>query len=301
MSDAEVTALAVKQGGFVTRNQLEALGFTPRMRDYRLATGRWHRVSGLGYQVLSMEDPVDRLRGAVALLPGAVSSHQAAASLQKFPGFPQVEPAVTVHTRTTHNFPGVRVHRSHDLVASHWSVRDGLPVTTPERTVIDLAASTRVGRMTDLVQDLIISRSIALGTLEELVAEVCRRGKPGSAVMREVLHRLSVEPVGQSMLERRGRELLAFGMFPEPVHEYPIPWSPNRRFDDAYPDAQLAIEWDSRSWHGRLDQIDDDRQRDRECLVHGWRLLRFTWTDVTTRQNDVITAVASMLTSDVAG
>lgn len=295
MTDVVVASIAVGQGGVISRKQLTDLGFTPRMREYRLSTGRWAPIGRLGYRVLSMGDPLDLLKAAVALLPGAVVSHEAAAALHSFPGWPRLTPSVTVHTRTTHGFPGVNVRRSHDLVRWHWDVRDGLPVTTPERTVIDVASRMSVERITDLVQDLVISRVVSMPTLEIVVGEVCRRGKPGSAAIREVMCRLASEPAAQSVLERRGRELLAFGMLPEPVHEFGIPWSPGRRFDDAYPQAQLAIEWDSRSWHGRLERLDDDRRRDRECVLHGWRLLRFTWADVTKRQNDVIRAVGHAL------
>ncbi len=297
MPDAEAAAIAATQGGVVSIIQVDELGFTPRMRDYRLSTDRWQAVGRLGYRLLPMTEPLDLLRAAVALLPGAVVSHESAALMRGFRRSFLAQPTVTVHTRTTHLFPGVRVRRSHDLLGSHWSTVDGLPVTSVERTVVDLAACMSPVALSDLVQDIVIARQLDVAVLEGVVGEVCRRGRPGSATMREVLAGLATEPVGQSVLERRGRELLAFGMLPEPAHEFPIPWAPGRRFDDAYPGARLAIEWDSRSWHGKLDRIENDRRRDRECLVHGWRMLRFTWDDVTVRQNDVIAAVSAVLDS----
>jgi hypothetical protein len=99
----------------------------------------------------------------------------------------------------------------------------------------------------------------------------------------------------QSELERRGRELLSFAMLPEPVHEFPLPWNRTLRFDEAFPDRRVAIEWDSRSWHATFEAMESDRRRDRACAVHEWTLLRFTWADVTRRQNDVIDTVRAAL------
>lgn len=290
--------LAAGQGGVISINQSMDLGFTSRMRDYRLSSGAWTAIGRLGYRIVPMSDPLSRLKAAVALLPGGVVSHRAAAHILDFSGFAELKPVVTVHTRTTHDFPGVEVRRGHDLRSAHVAVVCGLPTTVAERTLIDLARDLSTHRLVELSQDLIIARRLDVARLEVMVGEVCRRGKPGSAAMREALQLLAAEPAGQSVLERKGRALLSFGMLPEPVHEYPIPWSNRRRFDDAYPDSRLAIEWDSRSWHGRLERIDEDRRRDRECVLHGWRLLRFTWLDVTRNQNDVLHAVRVALRSE---
>jgi very-short-patch-repair endonuclease len=82
---------------------------------------------------------------------------------------------------------------------------------------------------------------------------------------------------------------------PEPRLEFSIPWDPERRFDAAYPAARLAIEWDSRRWHELSDAFSRDRERDRQSLLHGWRVLRFTWVDVTERPTEVVETVRSLL------
>jgi hypothetical protein len=99
----------------------------------------------------------------------------------------------------------------------------------------------------------------------------------------------------QSELERRARDLIASAGLPMPIHEYPIPWAPGRRFDDAYPDQRLAIEWDSRRYHGQLEAFEADRLRDRTAALHGWRVIRFTWQDVEQRPAMVVESIRLLL------
>jgi very-short-patch-repair endonuclease len=69
-----------------------------------------------------------------------------------------------------------------------------------------------------------------------------------------------------------------------------------RRFDDAYPDHRLAIEWDGRrKYHGQFAAFEADRLRDREALLNGWRVVRFTWNDVNNRPQDGRRHGASLL------
>jgi len=93
-----------------------------------------------------------------------------------------------------------------------------------------------------------------------------------------------------------GLDLLRNAGFPDPETEYTIPWSPKRRFDVAYPDRRLAIEWDSRRWHTQAEAFEQDRRRDRQAVVHGWRLLRFTWLDVIERPGEVAASVRAAMT-----
>ncbi|MGI9585612.1 MAG: endonuclease domain-containing protein, partial [Acidimicrobiia bacterium] len=90
-----------------------------------------------------------------------------------------------------------------------------------------------------------------------------------------------------SRLESMGNEVLRSSGVDGFTTEYPIPWSPTHRFDVAFPDAELAVEWDSRRWHSQAQAFDSDRFRDRSAILHGWRVLRFTWTDVN-RQPDLV-------------
>jgi very-short-patch-repair endonuclease len=131
--------------------------------------------------------------------------------------------------------------------------------------------------------------------VELVVDQVARRGKPGIRKIRSILEERQAGPRNGSPLERRGAEVLRAGGLPEPRFEFPIPWALDRRFDVAFPAEQLAIEWDSRRWHNLADAFSRDRERDRQALLHGWRVVRFTWIDVTAHPVDVVETVRELL------
>ncbi|MGH8949703.1 MAG: type IV toxin-antitoxin system AbiEi family antitoxin domain-containing protein [Acidimicrobiia bacterium] len=113
-----VLDLAVRQGGYVRRDQLVALGLSLSAVDRRVSAGDLNPATAGVYMIMPSEDYVDLLRGAVLGLPQAVVSHQSAAHLLRFPRRPVLVPTVVVPSHTTHRFPGVTVRRCSDLAAS---------------------------------------------------------------------------------------------------------------------------------------------------------------------------------------
>jgi hypothetical protein len=294
--DRLATRLAADQGGVLRREQALELGLTRGSIAYRVKVGRWDPVARSVYRVLSMRSLEDRLRSAVAALPGAVVSHESAAELHAIPSVTRGRAVVTVHTRTTHDFADVQVHRSHDLSASHMTRIKGLPVTNPARTIVDLASVLGRRHVASVVDDLVTAKQLSLDDLRATADQVLRRGKPGSAALRKLLEERGDGPeANASRLERAGYRLLSETGLPQPRLEFPIPWDPQRRFDLAFPEARLAIEWDSRRWHTQVDAFDRDRERDRQAVRNGWRLLRYTWQDLTTRPGDIVDTVRSLL------
>jgi len=287
---------AAKQGGIVLTEQALESGLTPEMIRYRVRGKRWKPVTSGVYRIFEMNASRDVLRAAVIALPGAVVSHESAASLRSIPMVDPSRPTVTVHSRTTHVFPGVQVHRNHDLLPQHVSLIDDLPVTTVPRTVVDLAATLSPKHIEFIVDDLLAAGRLTTTDLQAVHDSVAGRGKPGSASIRAILEERSEGAAHpQSRLETRGLTLLTDAALPAPESEYPMPWNPRRRFDLAFPRHRLAIEWDSRRWHSQVDAFERDRRRDRLALLNGWRVLRFTWSEVVERPAEVVSAVRRAL------
>ncbi len=293
---------ARKHGGFITRTQVEALGIAPSAVDRRIRSGDF-KVVALGvYQVIRSEAHLDLIRGAILTLPGAVASHHSAAHLLAFPDPPAVHPTVTVHSRTTHKFPGVTVRRTSDLAKAHLTKVAGIPVTNVARTVFDLSGVITFQELDRVVESLIIANRLTMRQLAKVTVEIARRGKRGASNIREVIsNRGESGVVDETILERRGRSALASGGLQPAVSQFHIPWDPNRRFDDAYPECRIAIEWDSRSWHSQREAMAADRRRDRDAAAHGWVLLRFTWDDVVDTPADVAASVRALIEARSAG
>jgi hypothetical protein len=295
-TERQINQLAAAQGGIVRTEQALECGMSARQVQYRVQTGTWARLFRGVFRIFDMADTRDRLRAAVAALPTATVSHQSAAEIHAIPSVRRGLAVVTVHTQTTHAFPAVKVHRNHDLDPSHVMTRDGLPVTTVCRTIIDLAAVLTASHVESIVDDLLAAKRLTVPELGEAVALVSRRGKPGSTSLHELLALRRDEPdPSATPLERRGFEVLHDGGLPAPIREYRMPWNESHRFDAAYPEARLAIEWDSRRWHTQVSAFETDRRRDRQAAAHGWRVLRFTWQDVSSRSADVVNTVRRAL------
>lgn len=293
--DHAATGLSVRQGGFVRRDQALGVGLSRSQIAQRLKDGRWRRVGKYGYQLVEMPGAMDRVRAAVVGLPGAVVSHQAAAELHDLPRVPRDLAVVSVHSQTTHVFPGVAVRRNHDLDDADICWIDDLPVTTVARTIVDLAAVLSRRHLERVIDDAVAAGLVEVDAIVEVLDRVARRGKPGVKATREVLDDRTTGPPRGTSLERTGAQVLIDGGLPEPSYEFAIPWDRGRRFDAAYPEHRLAIEWDSIRWHSQREAVQRDRARDQQAVLHGWLVLRFTWADVTERAGQVVATVRAAL------
>lgn len=293
--DRTILDFANAHGGVVTRHFLEQVNLSRGQIEMRVRRHGWKSLGRGAYRVLEARDMRDRLAGAVAAIDASAVSHESAAELHAFRLLPTGVAVISAHSRTTHQFDGVLVHRTHDLDPSHLTRVDGLPCTTVARTIVDLAPGVSDRRLGAILDDLVLRRRVELPEVDVVLSSIARQGKPGITRMRRVLASRWGEDHSASILERRARSLLARSGLPRPVKEFPIPWSDGRRFDDAYPDHRLAIEWDGRKYHGQFSAFEADRRRDREALENGWRVLRFTWNDVNNRPQMVVDSVRSLL------
>lgn len=293
--DRAITETAARQGGAVGIRQIHEHELTKGQIDQRVRDGRWEPLGRFGYQIIDMPGAMNLVRAAVATLPNAVASHDAAAELHDLPKLRRGVASVLVHSQTTHEFPGVTVHRCHDLLQDHIVEIDGIPATTVPRTIVDLSPFLTVRHLSAVLASAIADKRVTLPDVQTVVDQVARRGKPGIRKIRWILEERDVGPRNGSELERVGAEVLRKGGLPEPRFEYSIPWSLDRRFDAAYPVARLAIEWDSRRWHELAEAFAGDRERDRQALLHGWRVVRFTWFDVTRTPDEVASTVRRLL------
>lgn len=290
-----VLELAAKQGGFATREQLLSAGMSASAVDRRVNEGHLVVMSPGIYQVFPTAGHIDLLRGAFLALPGPVASYQSAAFLLDFRVLPKLQPTVTVASHTTHSFPGITVRRADDLKASHLTKVGGLLVTNIARTTFDLGGVLEFGEFESIAEALILDGRLKQRHLRRITEELARKGKPGTRAAKDFLEMREGARAGSTVLERRGRKVLADGGLPDPVPQFPIPWTPGRRFDDAYPQEHIAIEWDSRAWHLQRAAMEEDRRRDRDAALHGWYVIRFTWKDVSEQPVEVADTVAQLL------
>jgi len=285
-------------GGVITTGEAQALGMDRMTLTRRVDAGVLVRI-GRGLMALPGADLTRDLdlEAACRRLQGIVS-HESAGEMHQFEGLAWAPPTVTVPHRLTHDFPGVRVHQSTDISDEDVTWLGRLPVTSPERTIIDLAAI-----LTDHRLDFVLDRALSSGTVEltrltEVFAVLGRRGKPGTTRIRRLLAKRDASYVPpDSVLEQRLLALIEGAGLPEPTTQFRPAWlvPTNGRVDFAYPDQLIIIEGDSRKWHLLMKSFEIDRQRDNQAQLAGWRIFRFTWKDITERPDYVASSVRAAL------
>jgi very-short-patch-repair endonuclease len=96
----------------------------------------------------------------------------------------------------------------------------------------------------------------------------------------------------QSMLEDLLFGVLRRGGLPAPVRQYEVG---GVLLDGAYPEVRLGLEADSRVWHGGRLDVQRNSEKANILLAHGWRVLHFTWFDLTRRAPYVVGTVGGQL------
>lgn len=275
-----------------------ALGVTEKMIRTKVDGGVFVRI---GRGVLCLPGTATRpdvlLRAAGRVL-GAIVSHQSAAKIHGLGPITVKVPTVTVSHRSTHVFEGIKVHQSTDLLDGHVTEHEGMKVTTPERTIIDLAQVTGTKRLEHIVDNALASRTVRIEDIAELHGSLSRKGKPGVRKLRGILStRLDDSQVALTVLERETIQLLIAAGLPRPTKQFKAPWLKpvDGRVDFAFVDQRLVIEVDSRRWHALFDAFEADRRRDNAVQLAGWRILRFTWAMITEDPIEVVAAVRRAL------
>ncbi|HEX6586763.1 MAG TPA: type IV toxin-antitoxin system AbiEi family antitoxin domain-containing protein [Solirubrobacterales bacterium] len=300
-----VWAIAERQHGVVTRGQLLEIGLTRRAVEHRLRKGRLHHVRDGGRVwrgVYAVGRPELTRRGrwmAAALCagPDAVLSHETAAALwgfRRYGGAREIELTVPASGRRP---PGLRVHRRATLAGEDRAAHDGIPVTSPLRTLIDLGTRLQPRQLEAAINE---ADKLDLIDPEALRAAIkTRAGLHGIASLRTILDRRTFV-LTDSELERRFLRLASRAGLPRPETGR---YLNGFKVDFYWAKLGLVVETDGLRYHRTPAQQARDRQRDQSHAAAGLMPLRFTHAQVTFHPDDVVgtlIAVSSRLRGRIA-
>jgi very-short-patch-repair endonuclease len=293
--DARLARIAGRQHGMVTHRQLAVVGIRGSAITRRVATGRLERVHRGVFAVgHAQRTPEARWIAAVmACGPGAVLSHLDAAALWKvYEGPAKIH--VTTTTRSRRAQPGVRAHRARRLDTADVTVKDGIPVTTVARTLVDLAEVLSSDRVLRAIRE---AEYLRLLDLDTLVAAVRRaHGRRRLGVLKQAIARHRPGQIVRDELEHRFLELVQAAGLPAP--ETNVKVRTRRRpykVDCLWRSEGVAVELDGRAAHARAGAFEEDRARDAALTAIGLRPLRFTWLRVTEQGAAVIAELQATL------
>jgi hypothetical protein len=295
-NDIGLAALAHRQHGVVSRAQLGSLGVDAGAVKWRVAHGRLHRVHRGVYAVGHARLTLRGRQWAALLACGgpdrAALSHRTAAAVWDL----LASPAGRFDVTTFHSAKStdtIRVHRSrtvhHDRV-----IHDGLSVTSPARTLIDLADQLTPHRLARAchraeVLRLLDARQIA-ARLDELPG---RRTRQLRAALATLDH---ADPdVTRSELEERFLALIGTFGLPRPRVNATVV---GHEVDFLWPAQRLVVETDGGATHARPSAFERDRRRDAELTIAGYRVQRFSWRQVTSQPHRVAETLRALLERD---
>jgi very-short-patch-repair endonuclease len=293
--DALIAALADRQHGVVSRGQLTRLGLGRGAIDHRLECGRLHFVHrgvyAVGHRVLSKE--ARWLAAVLAAGRGAVLSHRSAAALwgirHTTSGIVDVTASHTLRPRA-----GFRPHRAHppeDEVTEH----DGIPTTTPPRTLLDLAAVLPARHLERAINEAEYRRLTDPLSLSALVARHPRRR--GVRTIRKLLEAGAIgHTLTRSDLEDRFLQIVDAADLPRPRINTPITLNGDTIEPDCtWPHHHLIVELDGYAGHGTRHAFEKDRARDRRLQAAGWRVVRITWRQLHDDPDAIADEIRAML------
>jgi very-short-patch-repair endonuclease len=289
---AAAITLAKAQHGVVALPQLYELGVTWK----RL--GRWVEAGWLvrvhrGVYAIEVGSWHARWQAAVfACGAGAALSHGSAAALWRIRRPREGPVDVTVigdggQSRRA----GIAVHRSKALTTDQLRAHDGITVTPPARTLVDLAG-TGVSRR-DLERAVDEAERRRLCSRDVLEREVRSHPRPGCAEIRALCaHYTLGSTITRSELEERFLALCRKKGLPEPQVNVRLM---GLTVDFLWPHRGVVVEVDGRTSHDTERAFQDDRDRDSLLAANGYRVLRFTWWDVTRRPAIVVDRLRRVL------
>ena len=268
-------------------HDLRAAGLSDGQIRTRVKRGWLHPLHRGAYAVGHPNPPREGRFLAAVMACGSASrlSHLAAAWL--FGAYEREVwiPHVTVVGPRAPSHRGIRAHRTAALEKDDVAVWRGIPVTSPARTLVDIAALLPLRELRQVVR-----RAEALGLVrpEELLRATKRsRRRPG---VRKLLGVIASGPSPtRSVLEDVVLDLILSGGLAQPRVNEPIVVGGRRLIPDfRWPSERLVVEADGRCWHDTKVAREDDAERQAFLEAHGERVVRVTWDQAVRRPAETL-------------
>jgi hypothetical protein len=281
--DRHAAEIAARQHGVISTEQLLAAGLTHRQIAVRVRQGRLFRVHIGVYAVgLPAHTPEARWMAAT-LATGGWLSHMSAAVLWGFSRAARPAEHVTVLRDGHRGRDGIVTHVVRRLDPVDRRSWRRIPVLTPARVLLDLAADLPPHPFARVLQDARTTLSLDDRAIRDVIAR--HPGRAGAPALAAAL----LGPFTRSELERRFLSLLGDKALPPPLCNAIVL---GYEVDMWWPDRTLVVELDGRAAHGVTAA---DAAKDAALRAAGLTVLRFTWWDVVKDARRTIAALTPML------
>jgi len=294
--DAAIAALADRQHGVVARRQLLALGADRSAIDRRLLRRSLiplHRgVFAVGHRQLRIEGRW--LAAVLAAGESAALSHRDAAALHGIRKRPESRKVSVTTSGDARSTPALWVKARRTLGEEDMTVVRGIPVTSPARTLVDLAPMLTAAQLAAT-----LGEADRRGLLDaEAISRALRRTKGrhghGHRRLREALaaHEAAGAVLARSELEERFLDLVIGAGLPRPLLNAP---AAGFEVDALWRAERVVVELDGWTDHKEREAAARDRDKTNRLQVAGYVVLRFMHGDLVRRPAEVAAAIRALV------
>lgn len=273
-----------RHDGVITLAQAERCGMSRYAVQRRVRSGHWKQCSRGVYFVDDRPfTDAARIRAEVWSYGSAATACGVAAAwwhniISSAPDHVEVTVPLTKGSRSR----WTSSVRRRDLAPADIVLRRSLRVTAIPLTVLEAVASTH----SRAIMDSALQRGVSLHQLH--AAHVRNARRHGAAVAGRFLREASngARSEAERLLVRLLRAAKISGWRANyPVCGYVV--------DVAFPEHKVAIEVDGWAFHNDRAAFQHDRTRQNRISLNGWKVLRFTWLDLTENPQRVIAEIAA--------
>lgn len=291
-----VAELAREQNDVISTRQLASCGVDTDATAVRVARGQLHRIHrgvyAVGTGALTLRG---RLAAAVlACGDDAVLGHRAAAAWWEMLPWPGGPVDVIVPRGAGRRRDAIRPRWSRSLDPRDVWTRDNIRITSPARTVLDLAPGMAPEAYRRTVRQALAEGRVSVRQLTAVLARAPRH--LGAAKLRKLVADGYVPT--RSALEDLALDLITHAGIERPEI------NPRLRFDGRtirpdmlWRDRHVAIELDSRRWHHDLLTREDDAEKQAILEAHGHHVMRITWHQIVNRPTQTIARIRAAVTA----
>jgi very-short-patch-repair endonuclease len=293
MATIAIRELAERQHGVVARRQLTAMGLGTGLIEARVAGGRLIPVFRGVYAVgaFRLERRGRWLAAVLACGEGSALSHGSAAHLW---GLRRSRSEIEVVRESGHRpRPGICLHQVRDLPPGDVTVENGIPVTSLERTLLDIA-----GRLDQRQLERALVAADRSGRLRwpEVTRQLAEgSGRTGVGRLRRVAAR--VDPRASETLSDFEVDFLALcreAALPQPQVNVLVA---GYLVDFLWPAQRVVVETDGYTYHRDRPAFESDHQRTAALALAGYVVHRFTWRMLTQNPESCVELVRRALSS----
>lgn len=284
--------LAERQHGVVSIRQLTGpLGYSKAAVHRAVKSGRLHPlyrgVFAIGHTKLSLHGHC--LAAVLACAPHALLSHVSAAWLWGLTNTSPLPASVCAPSHRTPRSP-IRLHEARSLAPGDQALREGIPVTSLPRTLLDNAATVRFEWLEKMIERSEDLELFDLQAVEDLLERTV--GHHGHGRLRKAIALYKPTSFTRSTLERRFLELCLEAGLPQPRTNYVIH---GFELDCCWPEFHFAVELDVFETHGTRAAFERDRKRQEDLLLHGIAMTRVTGPRLEREPDEVMRRIARLL------